>query len=44
MTHQEKRLRELINGEAPKDKFEKALVKEIKEAKKNNKTIDIPSM
>ena len=39
----EKRLIELINGAEPKDDDERAMVKEIEQAKKEGKIIYIPS-
>lgn len=40
----EKRLLELIAGETPVNDSERQMVKEIEEARKAGKTIDIPGM
>ncbi len=39
----EKRMMELINGDKPRNKDERELVKEIEEAKKKGQIISIPS-
>ena len=39
----ERRMIELINGDKPRNKDERELVKEIKQAEKEGKIIDVPS-
>jgi hypothetical protein len=43
LDEKEKRLMELINGNAPKTEVEKALIKQIEEIEKKGYIIDIPS-
>ena len=43
LDEKEKRLMELINGNAPKTEAEKALIKQIEEIEKKGYIIDIPS-